>query len=135
MRDKEKQRLINKAYRKNNKEKIKEYRKKHHKKIREYKKEHYKNNKERIRTAQIKRKYDLSTEQINIAYEMQRGKCLICTKVLASPFDIVATINKKLQIDHCHVTGAARGLLCFSCNTKLGWFENRRNLILSYLER
>lgn len=31
---------------------------------------------------------------------------------------------KRLAIDHCHVSGAMRGLLCQRCNTGLGMFDD-----------
>jgi hypothetical protein len=55
----------------------------------------------------------------------QGGKCLLCDK----PADVV---------DHCHTTGAVRGLLCGSCNRGLGDFgENVQALknAIRYLEK
>lgn len=39
------------------------------------------------------------------------GACEICEKV------------DGLVIDHCHESGAVRGVLCGSCNLKIGWIE------------
>lgn len=32
----------------------------------------------------------------------------------------------KLSVDHCHRTGAARGLLCTACNSRVGLIESGR---------
>jgi len=42
-----------------------------------------------------------------------------------------------LHIDHNHVTGKVRGLLCVSCNTTLGRLENNdfMSKAKAYLER
>jgi predicted adenine nucleotide alpha hydrolase (AANH) superfamily ATPase len=42
--------------------------------------------------------------------------------------------SKRHHVDHCHKTGKVRGLLCQSCNLKLGWFEKNQENILAYLE-
>lgn len=36
-----------------------------------------------------------------------------------------------LVIDHCHVTGKARGILCRNCNTLLGMAEDDEEILLS----
>jgi hypothetical protein len=53
----------------------------------------------------------------------QGGVCAICEK----------TTKDALHVDHCHMTGRVRGLLCNGCNLKLGWFELRRGAVLRYL--
>lgn len=45
----------------------------------------------------------------------------------------VDTRGYRLAIDHDHTTGAFRGLLCGSCNTRLGWYERRVDAIRDYL--
>ena len=40
-----------------------------------------------------------------------------------------------LAVDHDHKTNRFRGLLCYSCNTKLSWYENWKNNIETYLEK
>lgn len=57
--------------------------------------------------------------------EAQGGNCAICSE----PFND----SRRPQLDHCHQSGFVRGALCGSCNVKLGWLENRRQEIESYL--
>lgn len=49
--------------------------------------------------------------------------CMICTKP--------ADINKVHAVDHCHVTGKVRGILCNKCNIGLGYFNEDLNLLQS----
>lgn len=55
--------------------------------------------------------------------ETQRGLCAICGK----PPSITRT-HWTLVVDHDHVTGKVRGLLCRKCNADLGIFEKMSNL-------
>ena len=64
-------------------------------------------------------------------FNSQRGLCAICEAVLAGP------VEKKVHVDHDHVTGRIRGILCHHCNTALGNFRDDCNLLrraLQYLE-
>jgi len=51
------------------------------------------------------------------------GKCAICKK------------DRKLFLDHNHLTRETRGFLCQGCNWRLGWFEAREKEIFEYLGR
>ena len=74
----------------------------------------------------LRKKYSMSMEEHKQMYADQDGKCMLCDKQIA---------YKDVQTDHNHSTGVVRGLLCWSCNTKLGWFENRSERILKYIDR
>jgi hypothetical protein len=53
----------------------------------------------------------------------QNGVCAICHKP-ETHRDGLSGKPKDLAIDHDHKTGAVRALLCSSCNTALGLFED-----------
>lgn len=75
-----------------------------------YKRQHYSPEKTHIRN--IKRLYNLSREQYIKMLEDQNYVCKICKKV--------CNTGMRLSVDHCHVTGKVRGLLCRECNSCLG---------------
>jgi len=68
--------------------------------------------KERVRDRQRRKRlagYGLTPESYDAILAAQGGGCAVCGKA-----------SKKLCVDHDHVTGKARGLLCGTCNTAIG---------------
>ena len=52
--------------------------------------------------------YGITLEEYEQMIQSQNSCCKICER------------SEKLFIDHCHTTGAVRGLLCNQCNVALG---------------
>ena len=76
----------------------------------------------------IKRKYNLTQSDYNDMLRKQNYSCDICGM----------DVDGKLFVDHNHVTGNVRGLLCRACNTGLGNFVDNEYLLLSailYLQK
>ncbi len=59
-------------------------------------------------------------------FEEQQGRCAICQKPPVS--------TRRFHMDHDHETLKIRGLLCFSCNNKLGFVEKYLAQIVRYLK-
>jgi len=70
-------------------------------------------------------KYKITMSQYEALSSKQSGKCAIC---FASPEDIRYGV---LCIDHCHKTNKVRGLLCIECNTGLGRFEDKLQILIN----
>lgn len=82
---------------------------------------------EKVRTnGKLKRLYGITIEEYDLMFEFQNGRCKIC--------GTEENGNKRFSVDHDHETGKVRGLLCYRCNTNLGWFENNKNGVFIYLE-
>lgn len=64
------------------------------------------------------RKYGVGLKNVNQFLVLQEHKCGICDLIFEGPWD------KKIHVDHDHVNGRVRGLLCMSCNMKLGIVED-----------
>lgn len=60
----------------------------------------------------LARRYRITIEDYERLLESQGGVCAICKTPPRS---------YRLAVDHCHDSGAVRGLLCVSCNSKLEW--------------
>jgi Recombination endonuclease VII len=73
-------------------------------------------------------RHKLTSYQIREARKRWATKktCSICCKKFKSERD--------RHVDHCHVTGVIRGLLCFSCNMALGHFKDDISILKSALE-
>lgn len=61
-------------------------------------------------------KYGLTPEAWLALFEKQGGVCAICK--------LPELLKKRLAVDHCHITGKIRGLLCGNCNRALGQFQD-----------
>lgn len=89
-------------------------------------------NAERFKDHGIKANYGLPLGTYDKMFAEQDGKCAICGT--ARP----RGRGRRFHVDHCHDTGAVRGLLCSGCNTGLGHFEDsvdRLHSAVSYLEK
>jgi hypothetical protein len=70
-----------------------------------------------------KKLYGLTPDQFMAMVVKQANACAICTSPL------VAT-KTGLHVDHCHVTGKVRGLLCGRCNSGIGHLKDSSELCL-----
>jgi hypothetical protein len=71
----------------------------------------------------IEKRYGIDYREYAELYYSQNGLCGICGK----PESVrrVAEQVFSLCVDHCHKTGRVRGLLCTTCNKRLGILENK----------
>jgi hypothetical protein len=60
----------------------------------------------------LRRLYGLSTEQYDELLERQSGNCAVCLRPESE-------FNVRLAVDHDHISGEVRGLLCRYCNHRL----------------
>lgn len=79
----------------------------------------------RKRKADLKRFYGITPEQYEELNTKQCGKCAICGSTESNN----SRVSKRLFVDHCHTTGAIRGLLCSNCNHALGQFKDSTTLL------
>jgi hypothetical protein len=110
----------NKRYRSGkDKKSVDKYRKLNIEKISKYRDKWRLENKSKERGYLLKR-YNMTLNDYNRLLMEQDEKCKICGKY----YD-----NRPLNIDHCHVTGRVRGLVCCRCNILIGFMENCKNII------
>lgn len=78
----------------------------------------------------IKHKYGLSPRDYQQMLNAQNRSCAVCGSTNGP--------GRRLCVDHDHVTGEVRGLLCDRCNKILGLAHDERLVLLSlatYLNR
>lgn len=88
--------------------------------------------KNQSRSGYFLRKYRIAFRHYRKLFQKQGGRCAICAKK-ASPLDSEG-LKLELHVDHCHVTGKVRGLLCGNCNSGLGFFKDSPEALLSAIE-
>lgn len=85
-------------------------------------------NPEKYKKSQLKqrrrREYGLSDQDMQEMLESQNYKCAICEN----------KIEWHCHVDHDHLTGKVRGLLCKTCNIGLGMFKDSSVLLGNAIE-
>lgn len=87
------------------------------------------NNPNSGRNAYLLRRYGMTDADYSVLLLRQSGLCAICERPPAG--------TQRLAVDHCHSTGAVRGLLCGKCNRALGFLSDSPLVLASairYLE-
>lgn len=83
----------------------------------------------RGRKSKIKKRYNL-TEQEHIAlYNSQEGKCAICDTPIKFESN-KEDRNSIGNVDHCHITGKVRGMLCNDCNRGMGFLKDDPEIVM-----
>lgn len=129
--DKEKRKISHQKWLDANKERLKEYRKQHYKDNREVYIERVKKwteeNPEYRRNNLLKSTYGITLDDYNKMFNDQNGSCKTC-------FIHQSELKNPLFVDHCHTTGKIRGLLCYKCNSALGFANDDIQVLNNLIE-
>ena len=83
---------------------------------------------EKAREKYLQRAYGIGLDDYEALLAARGGACWICQK---------PPKKRRLHVDHDHLTGKVRGLLCWLCNTSLEKYHDRPAILrqaASYLE-
>ena len=109
------------------------YNKAYHQKHKDNINERHKKYREENPSYHLQYTYGITIEDYNLMIKEQKGLCAICNQEEKSKHNRTKEI-KSLSVDHCHMTGKVRKLLCHSCNLKLGIYENNKVEFEKYLK-
>jgi hypothetical protein len=103
------------------KRKDREYHQKHRERDNIAKRKWRENNVRSEQDRHYRRRYGIGFDDYWTMLQAQDSECKICGFMP----------DNNLVVDHCHTTGRIRGLLCKDCNTGLGMFRDRPDLMRS----
>ena len=93
---------------------------------------HYRQNRELYAHRASLSNYGVTAEWFNAHLKKQNGVCAICKQ---SETALSKLGNPKpLSVDHCHITGKPRGLLCTRCNIGIGGFRDDAGIIIRAMQ-
>jgi Autographiviridae endonuclease VII len=110
----------NRRYRETHKEQISEYARRKWRTDPDHREKHRVRNRLAQRRMVFKRVYGISLEDYDVMFERQGGACAICKRT-----------GVTLCVDHCHLTGEVRGLLCIRCNSAIGFCSDDPAVLLA----
>jgi hypothetical protein len=80
-----------------------------------------------MRIRAYKRLYGITIADYDRMFDEQNGLCAVCGS------DKALGRGRRFHVDHDHITGKVRGLLCHLCNTAIGRIERYGDKWLTYL--
>lgn len=105
------------------KRKRREYQRLWRKRYPNYYRDYYRSHPEARKNRDYKKRYGISLNEYQILLGKQNGVCAICR--------LKENNQRFLSVDHNHITGQIRGLLCQKCNAVLGMVNDNTDLLLS----
>lgn len=92
------------------------------------------------RDRKLRYKYNITLQEYDDLFEKQGGVCALCGKPetkMQKRKEGGKVVLDSLNVDHDHITGKVRGLLCYRCNTGIGKLMDDPDLLrkaADYLE-
>jgi hypothetical protein len=77
---------------------------------------------EKRRARHLKKRYGVTPEQADAMRKAQDNRCAICGNELGS--------KQRTHIDHDHLTGKLRKILCNPCNRGIGYLQDSPEILL-----
>lgn len=114
--------MVTEAQRRKRAKNSRNYRLRNKKKVAEILRKSRLKHRDRIREYFIIRRYGITEKDYQDILKSQDGVCIICGKINYG--------QRRLEVDHNHITGKVRGLLCSRCNKVLGVVHEEPTLLI-----
>jgi hypothetical protein len=85
------------------------------------------NNPDKARNSDLMKSHGITLDQYDAMHDAQDGRCAICGNLETAVGADGAP--RRMPVDHCHITGVIRGLLCTACNRALGLFKDSPEIL------
>lgn len=95
--------------------------------VKSYNQDYYKKKEGKFWENNIRQRYGLSRSDYESMLQSQDGKCAICRSDNPGPW------FRRFLVDHDHLTGCVRGLLCGTCNLAIGYLKDDPEMALKAL--
>ena len=115
-----------KLYHATHKEERKQYNIIHKEHIKIWSKKYHVLVKEKRKIQRLKRMYGMSLEEFTQLFNSQNNVCAICKGTEWK--------NKRPYVDHNHITGEIRGIICHKCNIAIGMIKEDINIAQSIIQ-
>lgn len=86
---------------------------------------------ERLRDLYLQRTYQINYSTYCKMLENQDYKCKICSRDLDTELGYSIPKSNTAVVDHCHISGEVRGILCNECNRGLGYFHDNKEALMN----
>lgn len=100
-----------------------DYYRKNRKKLLDCSSKHYAKNPDKYHDSVLRHLYGIGKPEYDRMYIAQNGLCAVCQSPPSGKF--------RLAVDHDHVTGKVRALLCMNCNAALGMVHDNLDTLIS----
>jgi hypothetical protein len=97
-------------------------------KFNSYMKDWWKRHPEYCKNEDLVKRFGITYDNYMEIYKQQEGVCALCG-FPETALDHRTKRPRMLAVDHCHISGNIRGLLCTKCNTGLGNFLDSPDLL------
>ena len=88
---------------------------------------------------ELRKRYGITMADRNNMLNEQDHCCKVCdtpvvfTKIKGTGTDRNNGDSRRAVVDHCHVSGKVRGVLCHNCNVSLGLINDDQEILTSML--